>query len=172
MYLGLSAGFIFAIAGLTGSALVFYVELDEILNPQLRIEVSDTQKNLQSYEALFQSLNHVHPERQNSWRLEMPRNENSMIVARYYKPKETEHLHFAPYMVWLNPYTAEVISSRLWGDTIMTWIYDLHYTLLLDSTGKIIMGILGSFLIALLLSGIYLWFPTKTQWKNALTFKK
>ncbi len=172
LYLGLIAGCIFSIAGLTGSALVFYVELDEMLNPQLRIEQSQTQTPIQRYESLLQSLNHAHPERQNAWRLEMPRDSQSMVVARYYKPKETEHLHFAPYMVWLNPYTAEIVSSRLWGDTLMTWLYDLHYTLLLDLTGKIIMAILGGFLLILLMTGIYLWFPSKNQWKNALTFKR
>jgi uncharacterized iron-regulated membrane protein len=171
LYLGLSAGLIFVIAGLTGSALVFYVELDEVLNPQLRIETTE-KKSFQTYESWLQSLNKAHPERENAWRMEMPRDSQTMVVARYYKPKETEHLHFAPYMVWLNPYTSEVVSSHLWGDTVMTWIYDLHYTLLLDMTGKTVMGILGGFLIILLLSGIYLWFPSKTQWKNALSFKR
>lgn len=172
LYLGLSAGFIFSIAGLTGSVLVFYVELDEMLNPELRLEVSETRKPQQTYESLLQSLKKSHPERTGAWRMEMPRDTQSMLVARYYKPKESAHLHFAPYMVWLNPYSAEVVSSRLWGDTLMTWIYDLHYTLLLDMTGKTIMGIFGGFLIILLLSGIYLWFPTTAQWKNALTFKR
>jgi uncharacterized iron-regulated membrane protein len=172
LYLGLSAGFIFAMVGLTGSVLVFYVELDEFLNPPLRIEMTDTQKPLQTYETLLQSLQKKHPERTGSWRMEMPRDNQSMVTARYYKPHETEHLHFAPYMVSINPYTAEIVSSRFWGDTVMTWIYDLHYTLLFDTTGKLILSIIGGFLLVILLTGIYLWFPSKTQWKNALTFKR
>ena len=37
LYIGLSLGFIFVLAGLTGSLLVFYVEIDELLNPALQI---------------------------------------------------------------------------------------------------------------------------------------
>lgn len=172
LYLGLSVGVIFAIVGLTGSVLVFYVELDEFLNPPLRIEMTDTQKPLQTYEALLQSLQKKHSERTGSWRMEMPRDNQSMVTARYYKPHETEHLHFAPYMVSINPYTAEIVSSRFWGDTVMTWIYDLHYTLLFDKTGKLILSIIGGFLLVILLTGIYLWMPPTRKWKTALTLKR
>ena len=40
LYLGLSLGLLFVLAGLTGSLLVFYVELDEIINPKLQISVT------------------------------------------------------------------------------------------------------------------------------------
>jgi uncharacterized iron-regulated membrane protein len=37
LYLGLSFGIIFTVLGLTGSLLVFYIDLDEFLNPSLQI---------------------------------------------------------------------------------------------------------------------------------------
>ena len=172
LYLGLTAGLIFVLAGLTGSLLVFYVEIDEVLNPVLQISADTAQQPKQPYETWLHALNQTHPDRTAAWRIELPRHEQAMAVARYYKPQETQHLHFAPYMVWLNPYTADVISSRFWGQTLMTWLYDLHYTLLLDTTGKLIMGIIGGVLLILFITGVYLWLPAPNKWRTALTFKR
>jgi uncharacterized iron-regulated membrane protein len=171
LYLGLTIGAVFVLAGLTGSLLVFYVELDEVLNPELHVTEQQTQQPLQSYEAIYQALKQAHSERSGAWRLEIPRNSQAMLMARYYKAKEKEHVHFAPLMAWVNPYTGEVVSSRFWGDYVMTWIYDLHYELLLDKTGKIIMGIIGIFLLVSVVIGVYLWWPKSGKFKSALTFK-
>lgn len=171
LYLGLSTGLIFVLAGLTGSLLVFYVELDEIVNPGLQISPELARQQPQSFETLLQAIRHAHPEKTGAWRLEIPRHSQAMMMARYYKAKEKEHVHFAPLMVWVNPYSGEVVSSRFWGDYLMTWIYDLHYELLLDKTGKIIMGIVGLLLLTLVLAGVYLWWPKAGKFKTALTFK-
>lgn len=172
LYLGLSIGLVFVLAGLTGSLLVFYVEIDEYLNPELHISIETAQQPKQNYESWLQALNQTHPERTGAWRIELPRHEQAMATARYYKPQETAHLHFAPYMVSINPYTAEIVSNRFWGQSLMTWLYDLHYTLLLDKTGKTIMGIIGGVLLILLVTGIYLWLPAPNKWRTALTFKQ
>jgi uncharacterized iron-regulated membrane protein len=171
LYLGLSVGFVFVLAGITGSLLVFYVELDEVINPQLQIAEQHSKEAPQTYEALYQSLRASHPDRYGFWRLEMPRHDQAMVMARYYKPKETEHLHFAPLIAWINPYTAEIVSNRFWGETVITWIFDLHYALLLDETGKTIMGIIGLVLLIPLLSGLYLWWPAPGKLKSALMVK-
>jgi uncharacterized iron-regulated membrane protein len=171
LYLGLNAGLIFVLAGLTGSLLVFYVELDELINPQLKISQTQAQQAPQAYEAIYQALQQAHSGRNGAWRLEIPRHDRAMMMARYYKAKEKGHLHFAPLIAWVNPYTAEVVSSRFWGDYLMTWIYDLHYELLLDKTGKIIMGIIGVLLLISTLIGVYLWRPKTGKFKAALSFK-
>ncbi|MEY4767614.1 MAG: hypothetical protein RL637_253 [Pseudomonadota bacterium] len=173
LYLGLSAGIIFVIAGLTGSLLVFYIEIDEWLNPALHLEKSITFESKISYEAILTSLHQAHPQRTGAWRMELPRDSQSMMMARYYKPEETHHLHFAPLIVWINPYTAKVISSRFWGQYLMTWLYDLHYQLWLDLSGKTIMAIIGGLLLIVTITGIYLWWPRHwRQLKATLTFKK
>jgi uncharacterized iron-regulated membrane protein len=62
----------------------------------------------------------------------------------------------------------EVTSSRLWGDYAMTWIYDLHYSLLLDKPGKIAIGIIGLISLISFISGIWLWWPGRAGLKQAL----
>lgn len=171
LYLGLSLGLVFVLAGLTGSLLVFYVELDEVLNPELQISAAQSHQPRQSLESIYTTLTEHHPQRTGAWRLEMPRHNLAMMMARYYKAKEKEHLHFAPLIAWINPYTAEIVSSRFWGDYAMTWLYDLHYELLLDKNGKIIMAIIGLFLLMNLFTGLYLWWPKLAKFKTAVSFK-
>ncbi|MDP3333695.1 MAG: PepSY-associated TM helix domain-containing protein [Methylococcaceae bacterium] len=172
LYLGLSAGLIFVLAGLTGSLLVFYVELDEIINPELQISAAQAQQQPQSYEAIFQAIQKAHPERSAAWRLEIPRHPQAMMMARYYTPVEKAGLSFAPLIAWINPYTSEVVSSRFWGEFVMTWLFDLHYALLLDETGKTLMGIIGFILLIPVISGIYLWWPASGKWWQAFLIKR
>ncbi|NOU14972.1 MAG: PepSY domain-containing protein [Methylococcaceae bacterium] len=172
LYLGLSAGLVFVLAGLTGSLLVFYVELDEIINPELQISELQSQQPAQSLEAIFQAIQHVHPERSAAWRLEMPRHPQAMMMARYYTPVEKAGLSFAPLIAWINPYTSEVVSSRFWGEFVMTWLFDLHYALLLDEIGKTLMGIIGFVLLIPVISGIYLWWPASGKWRQAFLMKR
>lgn len=169
LYLGLGLGLLIAMLGITGSLLVFYVELDELLNPDLVIENSSTPRL--SYQQLFDAIRQAEPQRLRGWRLEIPQNPERMLTARYYKPQETEHVGFAPLLVSVDPYTGEVVKKRFWGDFVMTWIYDLHYTLLLAHTGKIIMSIVGGLLLFSLFSGVYLWWPRSGKWGGALTIK-
>jgi len=151
---------------------VFYVELDEIINPELQISELQAQQPAQSFEAIFQAIRHAHPERSAAWRLEMPRHPHAMMMARYYTPVEKAGLSFAPLIAWINPYTSEVVSSRFWGEFVMTWLFDLHYALLLDETGKTLMGIIGFILLIPVISGIYLWWPASGKWRQAFLMKR
>lgn len=170
LYLGLILGLILATAGITGSLLVFYIELDELLNPELSF-VADDQGAI-NYQAIYQQLLDSEPQRQGAWRLEIPEQTHRLIAARFYKPAETHDHGFAPLIVNINPYTCEIVSKRFWGQYLMTWLYDLHYTLLIDIQGKWIMAITGIMMLVSLLTGLYLWWPSKAKWLNALSFKR
>lgn len=169
LYLGLITGLVLAIAGISGSLLVFYIELDEWLNPELII--SQTDQPRLSYQSLLDQLRASEPSRNGAWRLEIPQHPQRMITARYYQATETQHHGFAPLMVSINPYTGEIASKRWWGQYAMTWLYDLHYTLLLDKPGKLIMAVLGVGCCLSLISGIYLWWPPRHKLKTALSIK-
>jgi len=170
LYLGLTLGLLFALTGLTGSALVFYLEIDEWLNPEL--SARDSSGARKSYQEIFQAITRAEPQRASSWRLEIPENPQAVLTARYYKPAESVGKGFAPLLVAVDPYTADVVSARLWGSFAMTWIYDLHYTLLFDHAGKITLAIAGAFLTLALLSGMVLWWPQPGKLKSALNLKR
>ena len=167
-WIGLTLGLLFALLGLTGSLLVFYPELDRVLNPQRAVR---TPTRITSFNGIVEALQQAEPARFDTWRIELPHSDETPITARYYKPVETAHLAFAPLILTLDPASLRVTSQRFWGDDLFTWIYDLHYSLLLGNTGKILLGIASLLILALLFSGLYLWWPSAKSWRGALTIK-
>ncbi|MBS0354628.1 MAG: PepSY domain-containing protein [Proteobacteria bacterium] len=165
LYVGLLAGGLFVLLGLTGSVLVFYLEVDGLLNPKIRVSAP---ASAPSPEAVFQALRARYPQRDGPWRIEMPLAADAPVLARYYNPPETAGRGFAPLMLSLDPYTLEVTSARFWGDYATTWLFDLHYTLLAGEGGKTAVGVLGLVLAFSLLSGLYLWWPSRARLAAAL----
>lgn len=166
LWLGLGLGGLFALLGLTGSALVFYLDVDAWLNPA--IQVRQAAAVPPAIDAVHRQLRLAFPERDGPWRIEMPLAPDRPLLARYYKPAERAARSFAPLMVTLDPETLAVTSSRFWGDSLMTWIYDLHYSVLLDRTGVTLIGIAGLIVTVSLLTGVYLWWPSRARLRAAL----
>lgn len=165
LWVGLSLGGVFALLGLTGSLLVFYLEVDELINPQIRVEAPAPPP---SPEAVLAQLRRLHPERSGPWRIEMPLAPDRPLLVRYYNPPETAGRGFAPLMLSLDPHTLAETSHRFWGDYLTTWLYDLHYTLLLGQTGKDIVGYCGLVMLFSLISGMVLWWPSRARLAAAL----
>jgi len=166
LYLGLSIGAVLVLLGLTGSILVFYLEIDQIINQQ--IEPTSVPYEMPAQQDILDALQQAHPTRTDPWRIEQPMHANWPIMARYYTPVESIGKNFAPLMLTVDPVSLEVTSSRLWGDYAMTWIYDLHYSLLLEKPGKIAIGIIGLISLISFISGIWLWWPGWGGLKHAL----
>lgn len=157
LYLGLTLGGAFALLGLTGSFLVFYPEIDQFLNPELQIRKQIT--NVINVQNLFNQLHIQFPQRKGTWRIELPRGSDQPVFARYLKPEEKDPNLFSPLVVALDPITGNVINARFWGDYVVTWIYNLHYSLLAGKTGTLLVSVIGiSFLITVFI-GFYLWIP-------------
>lgn len=169
LWLGLTIGVLFAFAGLTGSFLVFYPELDAALSPALGRVPAGAQP--QSWQAVVDVLHREHPQRTGAWRIEVPP-DGGAIPVRYYRPAETAARDFAPLLVWIDPVRLTTIRADFWGETLVTWVYDLHYRLLLDTPGGTIMGIAGLVMLLLLISGIWAWWPRPGGWWRALRFKR
>lgn len=69
LWLGLTIGVLFAFAGLTGSLLVFYPEIDAVLSPVLRAVPSEARPA--SWQAVVDTLHREHPARTGAWRIEV-----------------------------------------------------------------------------------------------------
>ncbi|OYX65417.1 MAG: hypothetical protein B7Y88_08405 [Sphingomonadales bacterium 32-64-17] len=170
LWLGLGLGGLFVLLGLTGSVLVFYPELDALLHPEIRVEGEappDWDRALATVRAAW-------PDKQGPWRFEVT-DQPGAIPARYYNPPERPGYAFRPMMVWLSPDGGAVLRRDYWGEYAMTFIYDLHYRLLLGEAGGKVLGWLGFALLALLLSGLWAWWPRSINsgsWGKALRFKR
>lgn len=166
LYVGLVLGGLFALLGLTGSVLVYYLGVDEALNPALQVSRPVTQAP--SPDAVLGRVRALYPEHDGPWRIELPLAADDALRVRYYNPPETAGRGFAPLMLSLDPDSLQVTSGRLWGDYAVTWLYDLHYTLLLGKTGTTLVGIAGLMLLLSLFSGLYLWWPSRARLGAAL----
>ena len=164
--IGLTLGVVFALLGVTGSVLVFYPEIDRAINPELRPSAHTTRTV--SVQAVADQLRLLYPEREGGWRIELPLNGSTPIIARYAHASERESRSFSPLMLTLDPVTLERTSHRIWGDYLVTWIYDLHYTLLFDTPGKVVVGTVGLVMLLSLLTGVWLWWPSRSRWRMAL----
>lgn len=169
LWLGLSVGTIVVLMGLTGSSLVFYKFLEEkiysdvflVKDYQIAQQITIT-KALEIAEAKYpdKTVLGVFP----------PRHKNATYIAyRSWKidPNKSEFS-----LISIHPVSGEILGEKIWGQTVMTFIYDLHYTLLMPKYGKIIVGFIGIFFLLTMFVGIYLWIPQNGNFKQALWFKK
>jgi uncharacterized iron-regulated membrane protein len=66
-WLGVTLGLLFLVTGLTGSALVFYNEIDQALVPALRAVPAGARPP--SWQAVLDGLRRDHPTRTGAWRI-------------------------------------------------------------------------------------------------------
>lgn len=166
LWLGLTLGGLFVLLGFTGSVLAFYPELDAMLHPEIRVEG----RGPPDWDRALATVRAAYPDHDGPWRFEI-KGKSGAIPARYYNPPERADHAFRPMMVWLSPDGSRILRRDYWGEYAMTFIYDLHYRLLLGEVAGKILGWLGFGLLALLLSGLWAWWP-RGSWLKALRFKR
>ena len=159
---GLTIGLILAISGLTGSYLAFYPEIE-----QAAISPLGGSAGIQpeSYEEVYQAFTAVGPPEQGRWNIEIPP-EGGVITARFSERGNPNR------MVSLDPVSLEVVRDVHWGSTVSTWIYELHYRLLMGRSGGTVMGILGLAVLAMIFAGIVLWWRSGRTARSRLKYDR
>lgn len=169
LWLGLSLGLLFALLGLTGSALVFYTGIDARLHPAIEAGRGGSAPGLASPawdRALATGAKRwYHPG--GKWTFEVT-GEGGPIPARYYP---TPGHHADREMVWFSPDGARVLRAEPWGGYLMSWLYQLHMQLLAGELGHQVVGWSGVAMLLLLVSGVVAWWP-RGSWVKALAFKR
>jgi uncharacterized iron-regulated membrane protein len=171
LWLGLGLGGLFALLGLTGSALVFYVEIDRALNPVAQQVTSAPPPGWSSPvwdRALATGRAHRHGA-SGTWSFEAT-DQAGTIPARYYPSDQHGH-HADREMVWFSADGGEIVRAEPWGGYLMSWLYELHMHLLAGETGSQIVGWSGFGMLVLLVSGIVAWWP-RGSWRKALALKR
>ena len=151
-WLGFSVGAVLVIAGLTGSLLAFYVEVERIFYPHM--QTADAHALPSSYETVYQRLSQLPVDPPGgAWRIEIPP-DGGVITSRYNAPAGSgARLR----MVTLDPVTLSVLRDSRWNDTFFTWIYDLHMYLQLGTGAKTAMGVATLLMLVMLVAGVGSW---------------
>ena len=178
LYLGLFAGAVFVLIGLTGSILAFEFPLDESLNAQLMtVPVNRDNNNYLPLDAIVASGLKALPVNGKAISLGFPRHPGLAFDLWFEQPSQDAD-YLERHQLFINPYTAEVTGQRLlidferiWRDPFKDCILRLHYSLGLAATGMNIVGFIGLGLLLSVLTGLILWWPSPGKLKMALTIK-
>jgi uncharacterized iron-regulated membrane protein len=147
LWIGLSAGGLFAVLGLSGSVLSFHSELLLTQHPQLAAQrpVADG--------AVLRDL-------MATW---APRGMTGVDVPRPSLPvwqgyfTDDSRRYFATD-------TGELLLTRTTDDDWLLWLHELHTHFLAGEAGEEVVGVVGWIACFLLLSGLYLWWPRFGRW--------
>ena len=189
LFLGLFAGAVLVVVAITGSIMVFYVELQELFNEkQIAVPVPPEGKGIRrSLDDIVAAAETTKPEGSRFFKAYYPRNEKVAYKLLYFvwdadnKTRELAKpsIRGDGYYIFVDPYTATVTGKQLWhpkdgylSRPIVSFLMQLHYSLLLGSTGAVLVGILGAISIISLLTGLILWWPLTGKFRQALTLKR
>lgn len=159
LYLGIFAGLIVSIVGVTGSILVYQDDIDEALNPSLFRVVAQQRK--MPFDEIVPLIHRKYPALKFGY-----------IMNEEDKPMAAYHLYnfAAEEEIFINPYTAEISGKRIYESSFIHIITDIHRTLLIPTAGRYIVGISSLILLILTITGLRLWIPAKwKQLKSVLT---
>jgi uncharacterized iron-regulated membrane protein len=182
LYLGLIVGAIFAVVGLTGGMLVFYQEMQEVLNPELAMVsiLPENRERLQSADDIVAAAEKAKPQGSRFFKIYYPRKPDVAYKMLYFVRDANQANNGDGYYIFVDPYTAQVKGvqlwhpkDRYWGRPLVSFIMQLHWCLLLGKqVGGILNGILAVLSIISVLTGLIVWWPLTGKFKQALTFKR
>ncbi|MFN4023747.1 MAG: PepSY-associated TM helix domain-containing protein [Hyphomonas sp.] len=69
-----------------------------------------------------------------------------------------------PRTLWIDRSTGEILHQTATGSRFMNTVKDIHGTLLAGKRGSLVVEIMASWMIILIVTGLYLWWPRGTVW--------
>jgi len=178
LYLGLFAGAVFVLIGLSGSFLAFGSTLDEWLNPGLMTVPITNENTIKPLDDIVAEGLKALPSDGKAINLDFPRHPGLAFQLWFEQPSPGAN-DLERHQILINPYTGRVTGQRLlidfkrpWRDPLMDFILRFHYSLALGSMGMTIVGFIGLALLFSVLTGLILWWPSPGKLKKALTIKR
>lgn len=177
LWLGLCAGLLLSVAGITGSVLVFHHEIDEWLHPRSLLVVDRGGESFYRPIAELQAAAAAAlPAGARLAGATYPRHDEAAFSFRYAMPAPAGGQDLVQVLV--NPYDATVTGAikrreagRLLPASFIGFMFELHYALLAGTTGELILGIVSVALVLSLLTGLVLWWPLDGKWRRVLLIK-
>ena len=151
------------IISITGSILVFKVEIDTLLMPDKMLVSADSPNQRLPLDTLTAEIKKQFPRYEiGTWEIfdEHTRTDTAYII------EQNSNNWFK---VYLNQYTGEILSTPVGlSENITDWLLDLHYKLLLETKGMFVGAIVSVILLFLGISGIVLY---RKFWSNFFTLR-
>ncbi len=145
LWVGLVAGLLFALVGLSGTVLVFHHDLLQMQHPQLWAPAAPGTDG----KVLARLLEQWVP--QGLTAIDLPR--ESLPVYQAYFSNEGRR--------YFDPGNGSLLLSRHPDNDPLLWLHELHTALLAGEAGHELVGVIGWISVAMLLTGLYLWWPAR-----------
>lgn len=162
LWTGLVLGFYFAVLGLSGSALVFKSEINRAIAPHLYSVSAKAGAKALSLQTIAAGFMVAHPDEEISSFLLPLAVDETVIIG--YKSKMAGPEKGRPNwrQCFVNPYSGVILGDEANGG-IFNIIQRLHFRLLLDELGTTLNRWGSLFIIAMLFSGLWLWWPSTSR---------
>ena len=158
-YVGVAAVVMLVMSGITGALITFDTEIDRMTHPGLRR--AEARQGSASVDTLAASA-----------RLARSRDPVRMLVFPELPGDAVEVWYRGSSMrAYLDPYDGHVLGLRDTHDSLMGILVDLHTNLLAGETGRAVIGSFGLAAVLLVVLGVWLWWPRRGRWRQALTVK-
>ncbi|MGQ2964878.1 PepSY-associated TM helix domain-containing protein [Methylophilus sp.] len=171
-YLGLTLALFLMLAGVTGSFIAFYDELETLMHPEFRLVQPPAQQTAISAVTLAGMLQQKYPDAMfNRINLHHAADE---AVSFYLQARPGNKNGLAFDEIFVNPYSGQLLAERKWGDitqgsiNLLPFLYRLHFSLALEKTGRLILGVLALLWTVDCFIGAYLTLPARQRQTSIL----
>ncbi len=146
-----------SLLGLTGSILVWRAPLERAIYPHLF--VAATGARLASPSQFMEAVRVAQPAAKIN-RIHLPEEPGDTVEVRFKLEDEN-------FLAYLDPQSAQLRGIVSADGTLTGWIFELHRTLLLKNGSWInTIGAIGGCVV--MLSGLWLWWPSLQRWRSDL----
>lgn len=188
LWLGLTAGALFALAGLTGGLIAFGDDIDAWLNRDVRIVAAPpgTTPFWRPLGELYDVARQAMPTGGMPVYLDLPRGPHraaALIVERMTAASDrmldASDMPMDVDAIYVDPYRARALGTQVLSRAghklaapLMSILVDLHWRLMLGGVGALVMGISALLLLAAPATGLALWWPRRGKWQAAFRVKR
>jgi uncharacterized iron-regulated membrane protein len=155
LYIGLAAGLLLVLSGLTGSVIVFREEIEELMHPELM--KAEVRGELIPVQAVVNAARQAYPHDRLLF-MRMPRTPQQTYLL---KMNDAHGL-----FIYVDPYSGELLGAHRQEDTFIGWIALMHTELLIGEGGKTILGVSALLLVCMVVTGFFLWWPPNGKGQN------
>ncbi|MBX2922573.1 MAG: PepSY domain-containing protein [Chitinophagaceae bacterium] len=187
LWLGLSSGIVVFILGITGCIYAFIEEIEPLVyKHRLYVEPQSTPKKPMS--EIWQAAQNAIGTENKLMGASVPNTPHETCSFTIYKAKENSDAVWywqdieLYRTVYVNPYTAEVVTNEDKTFEFFEFVVNLHWSLLLtNEIGQPIVGVATLIFVISLISGLILWWPKNKaaskqrfwfKWKNTTRWKR
>jgi len=178
LWLGLLFGFFLSIFGITGSILVFYEEINALINPDVMTvsALPEAESAFRPFEEIFTIATTSLSTQAKVTFIHYPSDASSAYTVGYTLPNTDNKVDV--WQLHIDPYHSQILGQRLikkadaiFPSAVMPFIFQLHFALLAGETGGVIVGIMAVLLLFSILTGLIVWWPLTDNWRRALRIK-